>query len=192
MGTFPGAHTRLRRTAVQALIVKEMQERFANVPGTRAIMSDTGRALLIIERRRGIPDLVVQFKFLDDTYHTRNFRTPTAIAFDKQRPLPDLPKAPRVTVGYRPDLAEVALTGVFVVLSVGRHIHWMYELTPEMEKGARLPAQPPLFGEKRRVRIKPEFDDAAKKRRANFRIVEGKGRGKGKAGNKPKKPSKRS
>jgi len=188
MGNFPDAHPRLRRTVIQCLIVKEVRERFANVPGVRALDTADGRFLLVVERRRGIPDLVVQFKFLDDSYHTRNFRTPTAIAFDKQRPLPGLPKALRVTVGYRPDLAEVQLAGVFVVLAVARRIQWMYELTAATEKVTPLPMQPPLFGGKGRVRLKPEFDDAAKKRRANFQVLKGKGKG----GAKPKGPTKRS
>jgi hypothetical protein len=154
----PGMRVRARRTLMQDLVVKQIEEAFGDIPGFRIIEGKSGRVLLVVADR-----LVLQFRHVDKEFKTANFPTKMARDFDAQRHVVGLPPLPRITVGYRLDRLETAVEGVYVIFSIGKSRVWHYRLndgepafgTETLELFPNGPAPAPAADEPRR-RVRPK------------------------------------
>jgi hypothetical protein len=120
---YPEMRVRVRRNLLQGLVVKQIERAFAGVPGFHIIDSKCGRVLLVVADR-----VVLQFRHIRDGFKTANINTKTAREFDEQRYIDGFPPLPRITIGYRLDKLETAVSGVYVIFNVGKRTEWHYPL----------------------------------------------------------------
>jgi hypothetical protein len=105
----------------------------------------------------GIQGLVLSFKKVNYALETANYPTQTALAFNAQMDLPNIPEGTRLVVGYRPDRFLSHLLDVVIVAPTERGVAWSYSLTPVAAPVAQIqfPAQAqPTAEPGRRVRAK--------------------------------------
>ena len=119
---YPLCSRRGRRTNMNEFIVQEVRSQFGDMVGVNIIETKSGRFLVTVE------GIVLLFKHVDVGYKPSNYPTRESIAFNKQLPLPGVPKGPRLVIGYQLNALETELTGVFVILLKGNNVMWYYEL----------------------------------------------------------------
>jgi len=125
MGEFPGASRRGRRTILHEYIVAEVRTRYGDVPGVKIRELKSGRFLIVVE------GLVLLFKHVDSALRPSNYPTKTAIAFNQQMPLPEVPRGSRLIIGYQLNEFETALSGIHVIMMLDTTVNWSYELGKE-------------------------------------------------------------
>jgi hypothetical protein len=124
----PVCPTRTARSVVWALVLAEVRARLSDSPDVIFKETKQGHFFLIVPGGKKVKSILVRFKYLDQELHTHNYPTQTSIEYDEQMPLPGIPPGIRVSVGYRPNQDETAITGVFAVWSVGLQKLWVREL----------------------------------------------------------------
>jgi hypothetical protein len=110
---------RLRSTAMQALMVAEMEAAFGG-----EVRHRKGRSLLCT-----VPGLVVQCKKLDARGQPQNYPTETAVRFAYQVPIPGIPPGTRLTLGYMLNTTGTAIAEVRLLAQNGKGVEWFRELT---------------------------------------------------------------
>jgi hypothetical protein len=109
---------RLRATAMQQLMVEEIEKRFGG-----EVLQRHGRALLC-----AVPGLVVQMKKLNDRGLPSNYPTKTAIRFAAQLQIPGMPPGTRLTLGYLLDSLGTAIAEVRLIAQLGNGVAWSREI----------------------------------------------------------------
>lgn len=115
MGKPPG---RLRATAMQALMVEEVERRFGG-----EVIHRHGRSLLC-----AVPGVVIQCKKLDDRGMPRNYPTPMALRFARQLRIPGMPAGTRLTLGYILNDLGSEVAEVRLLAQRGNGVAWSREL----------------------------------------------------------------
>ncbi|MBK7539382.1 MAG: hypothetical protein IPI49_29290 [Myxococcales bacterium] len=110
---------RMRATAMQALMVEELEAAFGG-----AVSHRKGRALLCT-----VPGLVVQCKKLDGRGLPQNYPTRTALQFASQLHIAGIPAGTRLTLGYMLNSPGTAIAEVRLLAQMGRDVAWSRELT---------------------------------------------------------------
>lgn len=111
---------------LRELLIQQVRERFVGVSGVNIHDRNVvgGRFLAEIDQQ-----MILSFKKLTKDFHTSNYPTDTAQAFDKQEPgLEGMPDVPRITVGYQLGQFGTSLSGVFLAFVVGKECVWHYDL----------------------------------------------------------------
>ncbi|MDQ3605167.1 MAG: hypothetical protein M3418_03120 [Gemmatimonadota bacterium] len=161
----PDMYVRARRTLLQDLVVRNLNQMYGDAPGFRVIDLGTGRYLLAVFDR-----ILLQVKFLTHDFRTVNTDTETNHRFDAQEEIDGLPSLPRVTLGYRLDTLEAAIEGVYVRYAIGKEIVWWYRIPDEgqgQDGAETLPLFPPVpavpAAAQRRVTPKKQPDEEGTK-----------------------------
>lgn len=132
---------RSRATIVNDFICKEIQRRFAVIPGTNQLRVHGINAL---DLGNGI---VTRIKKVDNHYRSSNIRTQHNERYMLQLSLPDLPpEATRLIVGYQLNDLETEIKDIVVTCPDGRRLLWYYSLldgaAPQELPFPQTPVQP--------------------------------------------------
>lgn len=147
---------RLRATAMQALMVEEMEQRFGGEVARRR-----GRALLC-----AVPGLVVQMKKLNDRGMPSNYPTPTAVAFAAQLKVPGMPAGTRLTLGYVLNSHGTGIAAVRLLAQLGNTVAWSREIGTSVNQTIiPLMAQPTHAAAPKQRKLQPKGSVTSKKDR---------------------------
>lgn len=130
---FPDPLRRTLAATMANLIHDRVIAKLADVPGVKLIV-ESERLLLTFEQR-----FILRIKKLDESFHTRNYRTATSRAIDGQKQVtlefiddetnePFVVDLPRVVLGYQHDQLRVYLEGVYIVHLKGDQLLWKYRI----------------------------------------------------------------
>lgn len=119
----PNMRVRARRTLLQDLVVRGVDEAYSEAPDCRVIDPKTGRYLLSIANR-----FILQVKYLTREFKTVNALTETAKQFNAQGDLAGMPSLPRITLGYRLDKLETDVEGVYLLFAINNEPVWWYRI----------------------------------------------------------------
>lgn len=144
---------RSRATVVNDFICKEIQRRFADVPGANVLRIHGIHALDL-----GV-GIVTRVKKLDEQYRSSNIHTRHHERYMLQLSLPDLPpEATRLIVGYQLNVLETEIKDIVVTCPDGRRVLWHYSLLggqePQELPFPEAPVEPLQPAPARRVRAK--------------------------------------
>ena len=157
--SFPDPLARTRANNVHQFMLDRATEHFKKTRGVHRVKSH-GRILLNIDDQ-----VVIGFKKLNRTLHTRNYPTLFAQLYDAQVDLEGIPsQLPRVTVGYRLKNFETEIDP-FVVYSIKDEVQWWYRLEPSTRADV-IPfpsASPVLPTDEPQVRIRAVDREEAEK-----------------------------
>jgi len=86
--------------------------------------------------------LLVQFKKFDGDFRTRNYPTATALRFDAQEVIENVPSGTYVTVGYELNEAATSIVTIAVVCQGPYRPYWFYELEVDRPAEALVSTSP--------------------------------------------------
>lgn len=143
-----------RAIGIHEMALEKLRELLADHPRVTIVDPKPGvrRAHFLIKDARGVVRMIAQSKKLDGQRRTSNIMTREARNFDAQRPIPDLPMGPRVTLGYRvvEGGTEIVTEGVYTIY---KKAEWVFELCSDRGvEQLRIPAA--AAAPKRRVTAK--------------------------------------
>lgn len=148
---------RSRATVLHDLIMANVARALDTVPGVSVLR---GRRVLLRVCLAGHPAVIVQFKKLNGERRPRNYPTRTALLFDRQEPLAEIPPDTRLTVGYRLNKHGTAILDIHTVCMSGRGIAWLYEIMPAAPATLTLPIARPATPARR---VRPTAAAASKR-----------------------------
>ena len=123
---FGGSQIVLDSTA-RAVVLNQYWYYFAR----SALANDLGVTLLTEQGQRYFvvdEEVILRFKLVDQNLKSKNFPTRRAKAWNLQLPLNGIPKWDRLEFGYRLDLTGTVVLDAFVILRVGHHFLWVWQV----------------------------------------------------------------
>lgn len=118
---------RTRANIINDQMVRYAREAFADDPNVRFIERNSHTRLVIADR------FEVRLKKLDEHLRSRNVPTQQAMAFlyQLQPVLPGFEPLTNIIVGYRWNLLQTEITGVYIVCPLGDNNEWVIEIATQ-------------------------------------------------------------
>ncbi|WNG24121.1 hypothetical protein F0U62_08865 [Cystobacter fuscus] len=150
-GNFKKPSKVTRASSVHDLVIEEVENRVQGVPGVEWVTVGQ-RELLRVGQK-----ILLQFKLLSADLMPSNYPTPRAESFNGQGDLPGLPRATRLTVGYRMNQWGTEVRDVQILCTrSSRKKFWSYSIEPAAPQQLRFePSLPTPAQAEPRVRAKP-------------------------------------